>query len=203
MERARLVAGLKPSDEELYRAYLYRLMARLLGAPCDAELLEFLRGLESDGSELGRALANLAEVARKTDVTAAANEYDALFIGITRGELVPFESYYLTGALNEKPLAELRADMAQLGIARSEDFAEPEDHVASLFEIMDGMITGRFGKAVPLAEQHRFFETHIACWVPNFFADLEAAESARLFMPLARIGTLFMEVETEAFAMAA
>ena len=203
METERSSTRFSASEEELYRGYCYRLLARLLGAPGDDELMAFLRGLEGDDTELGRAIANLAEVAHHTTVEEAVEEYETLFIGVTEGELIPFGSYYQAGALNEKPLSDLRSDMNKLGIARTEGTAESEDHIASLFEIMEGMITGAFGKPVPLAEQYRFFDAHVGCWAPVFFDDLEAARSARLYMPVGRIGKLFMNVEKEAFTMAA
>ncbi len=191
------------SEEELYRAQLYRLLARLLGAPADEELLTVLRDLNGDDSPMGTALANLAEVARAVTVEEAGEEYHDLFIGVTQGELLPFASHYLTGFLNEKPLAELRDGMAALGIARATAASEPEDHIASLCEIMHGLILGEYGDHVTLARQNEFFDQHIASWATHFFEDLEGAKSARLFMPVGLIGKLFMGIETEAFKIAA
>src|SRR3546814_14918156 len=93
--------------------------------------------------------------------------------------------------------------MARLRIARTDDVKEPEDHIAALCEMMAGLITGSFGAPADLAEQRHFFDTHIGCWAPRFFEDLQAAQSAVLYMPVGTIGRLFLAVEAEAFDMAA
>jgi len=191
------------SEEEAYRAQFYLLLSRLLGAPVDARMLEMLRGLEGDDSELGRAINELSEIAAATSLEDAVEEYHNLFIGITRGELLPFCSYYLTGFLNEKPLVDLRQDLEGLGISRSREASVSEDHISALCEIMHALIVGRFGETVSLREQHRFFRRHIASWSAKFFDDLETAKSARLYRPVGRIGNLFLEIEGEAFEMAA
>ncbi len=110
---------------------------------------------------------------------AVRREYDDLFIGLVRGEVLPYASYYLTGFLNEKPLALLRRDMARLGIARTPDVQEPEDHIASICEMMAGLIRGRFGGPVGLTAQREFFAAHLAPWAEHFFGDLEGAKNAR------------------------
>lgn len=186
-------------EEDLLRAQFYWLIARLLLAPPDQKMLTEAAGLGSDHTDIGRALGRLAECARDTTPGAAADEYHQLFIGIARGELVPYGSYYLTGVLNEKPLARLRQDMAELGIARAEKIAEPEDHIGTLFEIMAGLITGQFWAAADLAQQHRFFHAHIEPWAARFFSDLEAASAARFYAPVGRLGRLFVDVETLGF----
>ena len=203
MEAVELPNSAEISEEELSRARLYRLLARLLGAPADEALLVFLQKLNGDDSPLGQGLAALSDVAARVSVEDAAQEYHDLFIGVTQGELLPFASHYLTGFLNEKPLAELRDAMNNLGITRSDEASDPEDHIASLLEIMHGMITAEYGKSIPLANQFQFFQDHVATWSLKFFEDLEAAKSARLFMPVGLIGKLFMEIEGEAFAIAA
>ena len=190
-------------EEDLLRAQIYGLLGRLLVRPPDRVVLDLSAAIEGDDSELGAALSALAEGARATNPEAAEDEYNALFIGMTRGELVPYASYYLTGFLHEKPLADLRGDMALLGLARADDVSEPEDHIAALCEMMHGFTTGVFGTPLALADQRRFFDAHIATWAPKFFEDLEAAESAVFYAPVGRVGRLFMAVEAEAFEMAA
>lgn len=190
------------SDEDAARAQCYTLLAQLLNAPPSQQLLEIARGLKSDDSDLGQALNALASVAQRTTVEAANREYSDLFIGLARGELLPYASYYLTGFLQEKPLAELRGDMAKLGIVRREGVPEPEDHIGSLCEMMAGLITGVFGAPASLADQQRFFARHLGVWAPRFFEDLQAAKAAVLYMPVGRIGRVFMTIEVEAFGMA-
>lgn len=198
-----LDAKILVNEEEQFRAQFYLLLSRLLGAPVDAELLELIQTLEGDDTAIGEAITELKALAQNISVEKASEEYETLFIGVTKGELIPYKSYYLTGFLNEKPLAELRQHMDALGIAKSDDVAEPDDHIAFILEMMHGLIVGSFGKPSTIPEQNKFFENHIASWAPKFFEDLEAAEAAHLFVPIGRIGKLFVEVESEAFLIAA
>jgi TorA maturation chaperone TorD len=117
--------------------------------------------------------------------------------------LVPYASYYLTGFLNEKPLADLRGHLARLGIAGAEDQDEPEDHIAALCEVMHGLATGVFGKPASLDQQRAFFDAHIVPWAGKFFEDLEAAAQTTFYASIGKVGQLFMAVEAEAFKMAA
>ncbi len=165
-------------DEELYRARLYALLSRLLAAAPDAAALAALRTIGDEASELGEAFGALARKAAAMTAAAAAAEYHDLFIGLGRGELVPYGSYYLTGFLHEKPLAELRRDLTRLGLERVAEATEPEDHIAALCEVMAGLIDGSFGDPAPLSAQRELFERHIAPWAGRFFADLEAAATA-------------------------
>ena len=189
-------------DEDILRAQHYRLLARFLSRPPDAKLLGLAARLDGDNvSELGRAIEVLARTAAKSTPEAVEEEFSALFVGIVRGELLPYASYYLTGVLNEKPLANVRSDMAKLGIARAEGVSEPEDHIAALSEMMAGLITGEFGDPATLEAQKDFFEAHLAPWAERFYEDMEAAESAVLYMPVGTIGRLFMGIEATAFRM--
>ncbi len=189
-------------EEDVLRARLYALLARVLGAAPDAPTLRMLAGLGRDHTPLGRALGDTADAAAATVPEAAAREYEALFIGLTEGEVKPYASFYKTGFLFEKPLAELRDDLRALGIVADDGFAEPEDHIGALCEVMHGLILGGFGAPAPLAAQKRFFDAHLAPWAARFFRDLEAAEAAALYRPVARVGAAFLAIEAEAFAMA-
>ncbi len=196
------------SEEDQLRADWYALLARLLSRPADEDLLAILRRLGSDesaGSEtdLSATLRALRAAAQGGRVEAIAQEYFDLFIGVGGSELTPYGSYYLTGFLHEKPLARLRDDMAELGIARGEGVAESEDHIAALCDMMAGLITGAFGEPADLATQRRFFDDHIGCWAPRFFENMEASPSAVFYMPVGTLGRLFMSIESQAFAMAA
>lgn len=178
------------------------MLARLLAGPPDPAVLALVAGLEGDATtEFGAAVEALAASAGKATTERVAREYHDLFIGVGRGELVPFASYYLTGFLNEKPLARLRGDMARLQIARAENVFEPEDHVAALAEMMAGLIEGAFGEAASEADQRRFFESHLAPWVGVFFEDLEGAKSADFYAAVGRLGRVFIEIERTALEM--
>jgi TorA maturation chaperone TorD len=191
-------------EEDQARARVWALLGRLLLAPPDATMLAAVAGLAGDESTpIGGALARLGAAARDADPDKLREEYDALFIGLVRGELVPFASYYLTGFLHEKPLANLRESMARLGIALREGVAEPEDHIGAVAEMMAGLIAGDFGEPADLATQRRFFEDHIAGWAARFFEDLEGAAAADFYKPVGALGRALVGIEAEAFEMAA
>src|SRR3954469_1563613 len=181
------------------RAREYALLATLLARAPDQALLDRIAGLHGDASPLGLAHVALAEAARQTSVERAEREYFDLFIGLGRGELLPYGSYYLTGFLHERPLARLRADLAPLGIERTEGNCEPEDHAATLCEIMAGILGGSL--PAPQGTDQQIFEKHLSPWIGRFFADLERAESANLYRRIGTLGRVFIEVETEAFAL--
>jgi TorA maturation chaperone TorD len=190
----------QPADEvATARAQEYALLSTLLVRAPDAMLLKRLAGLRGDPTPLGVAHAALAQAASEVTVERAEREFFDLFIGLGRGELLPYGSYYLTGFLHERPLARLRADLAPLGIERAEGNSEPEDHAATLCEIMAGLVSGRL-PAPPGADQ-QIFERHLTPWIGRFFADLEQAEAARLYRRVGTLGRTFMEIETEAFAL--
>jgi TorA maturation chaperone TorD len=181
------------------RAQEYALLAILLSRAPDQALLERLGALRGDASPLGLAHAALAEAASRTSVERVEREYFDLFIGLGRGELLPYGSYYLTGFLHERPLARLRESLARLGIERTERQAEPEDHAAILCEIMAGLVSRRF--EAPEGADRGVFEQHLSPWIGRFFADLERAEAAGFYRQVGTLGRVFIEVETEGFAL--
>jgi TorA maturation chaperone TorD len=188
------VSGGEAAD--LVRAGIYALLAQLLAKPPTAALLGEVARLEAADSALGQAVGELAALARVTSPRDAEREHNALFIGVDRGELVPYASFYLTGFLSDRPLARLRQDMAALGVERQPSVPEPEDHVAAICETMAGLITGRLADAEDAA-QRRFFDRHLAPWVARFFEDLERARAARFYRPVGTIGRLFLEIESD------
>jgi TorA maturation chaperone TorD len=191
--------GTAVDEIDYLRAQQYDLLAVLLGRPPTPELLAALAELKGGDSVLGREVAALASLARETTADAAEREYFALFVGVGRGELLPYASYYLTGFLNERPLARVREDLARLGIERDPGTTEPEDHLAILFDVMAGLTAGRFEAESGAARA--FFLRHIAPWGERFFADLERAKAARLYRPVGALGRAFLEIEAAAFTM--
>ena len=187
-------------DVDLARAQEYALLSTLLVRAPNAALLKKLSALRGDATPLGVAHVELAEAATKTSVQRVEREYFDLFIGIGRGELLPYGSYYLTGFLNERPLARLRADLAVFGVQRVEGNVEPEDHAATLCEIMAGLIAGRF--AAPENAQRELFAKHMAPWMGRLFADMERAEAAKLYRHVGALGRTFLDIEAEAFTLA-
>jgi TorA maturation chaperone TorD len=179
------------------RAQEYALIAALLLRAPDAKLLANLATLRGDASPLGLAHAALADAAAEVTAESVEREYFDLFIGLGRGELLPYGSYYLTGFLQERPLARLRDDLNQIGIARAEGVVEPEDHAGILCEIMAGLASGRL--PAPKDSDRLIFERHLRPWIARFFADLETAESANFYKRVGSVGRVFVEIETEAF----
>jgi TorA maturation chaperone TorD len=157
------------------------------------------RRFRGDATPLGLAHVALSQAAAEADAERVSREFFDLFIGLGRGELLPYASYYLTGFLHERPLARLREDLLPLGIERAEGNAEPEDHVAILCEIMAGVAGGRF--AAPAGTDRQLFEKHMASWIRRFFADLERAEASDFYRHVGALGRVFMQVEMEAFAL--
>lgn len=193
----------KIAEEDRLRADLYNYLGLMLANPADQMLLEQTAGLSGDDSELGKGIMTLAKMARITKPKTVESEFNKLFIGLGRGELLPYASYYLTGFLNEKPLATLRQDMTARGLARADTVFEPEDNIASLMEMMGALIVGRFGPPASLSDQKTFFNRHIAPWASLFFSDLEAAKNSVFYASVGTVGRSFMEIETEAFRLSA
>jgi TorA maturation chaperone TorD len=155
--------------------------------------------LRGDASQLGFAHAALGEAAARADETSAGREYFDLFTGLGRDTLLPYASHYLTGSLYGRPLARLRETFQKLGIERSAGHSEPEDHVGILCEIMAGLICGDIAGAA--GADREFFENHLARWIRRFFVDLEHARTADFYACVGSLGRVFIEIETEAFAL--
>ena len=186
-------------DVDTARMEEYALLAALLRRAPDSVLLKMLSGIHGDSTPLGVAHAALAQAAEEADPERLEREFFELFIGVGRGEMLPYGSYYLTGFLNERPLARLRDDLRMLGIVRVEQQNEPEDHAAILCEIMAGLAGG--GLAAAPDAQKRLFKKHLAPWIGRFFTDLEGLEKANFYQRVATVGRLFIDIETEAFAL--
>jgi TorA maturation chaperone TorD len=191
------------ADEDRARGNVYALLGNLLAGPPDTALLQLLQGIAPDANDdsvLAASWQALANAAAQAEPAALREEYDALFIGIARGEVVPYGSWYLTGFLMEQPLADLRGHLHELGIERQAGVHEPEDHVAALCDTMALLITS--DQPAPLATQYSFFVRHLEPWVPRFFSDLQQAQSARFYRAVAQLGELFIGIESQAFRAA-
>ncbi|SLN40537.1 chaperone protein TorD [Roseovarius litorisediminis] len=191
------------AEEDRLRADLYDYLGLVLSGPPDETLLKQTAALKGNETELGTAIAALSRIAGLSKPRTVESEFNALFIGLGRGELLPYASYYLTGFLNEKPLAGLRRDMAVRGMTRAQNVYEPEDNIASLMEMMAGLIRGRFGKPASLTDQKTFYNKHIGPWAGHFFTDLEAAKNSVLYASVGAVGRVFMVIEAEGFRMSA
>ena len=188
-------------EEDQLRADMYSFLASLLRSEPSADLVEQLTLLKSDNTPIGNAIKVLAKLASSLDLHEIRDEYVKIFIGVGRGEILPFASYYLTGFLKDKPLAKLRNDMKEIGIEMSADVKEPEDHIASLFDIMSGVILGKFDRKFSITEQRDFFNKHLAPWVELLMRDMEASKIAVFYAPVGTLGREFIEIERSSFKM--
>lgn len=192
-------------DEEVARAELYGLLARLWYAAPDAELLSAFQVVPTEAPAAGAFLEEpwrqLVGAARGIGLAEARAEYDALFGGMGKPEVYLFGSHYLSGFLNDKPLAQLRNDLDRLGLARDASVSESEDHVACLFEVMRYLIAGEDVEVANLTQQNAFFSTHVQPWLPAMCAAVTAHPRARFYAALAAFTGAFAEVETQGFDM--
>lgn len=191
------------TPEDLARQALYAFLTRVLAAPMTALEAGNLSAFASDDTPLGKAVLALSAALAGTNTQALSREHHDLFIGVGRGELIPFASVYLTGFLNEKPLADLRRDLARLGFERPENVKEPEDHIAALCDVMSHLIEGAATGEFDIYDQDQFFSAHVKPWAEKFFADLESAKTAEAYRHVGRIGRIFMGIEEQGFGMIA
>jgi TorA maturation chaperone TorD len=194
-------------DEETARAEVYGLLAALFYAPPSAELLSQLRVAVTEAPAAGGFLEEpwrqFVGTVRELSDQQVANEYDALFGGVGKPEIYLFGSYYLSGFLNEKPLAALRGDLAALGLARDETMPETEDHFACVCEVMRYLIAGDDVEVANLTQQQKFFSTHVQPWVPAMCDAITTHPKARFYAALAAFTAAFVSVETQGFDLMA
>lgn len=188
-------------EEQAWRARVYGLLAALLAAPPNARILEILTRIEdsADTVAMTSAWRALKQTAAGAEIEALDDEFHALFIGVGRGELLPYGSWYLTGFLMERPLAVLRGTLRSLGIERQANVREPEDHAAALCETMSLIIESP--EDIDFAAQRSFFRAHVASWMDQFFHDVQEAESARFYRAVGKLGEEFIKVEQRYFEM--
>lgn len=182
------------AEDRFLRANTWGMLAHMLAAAPNAALLQRLaalpRAAEHD-TTLGWAWADLAQAARETDADRLKAEYQALFIGVTRGEVMPYASWYHTGFLIDKPLVDIRADLTALGYGRKPGIREPEDHAAALCEVMAHLV------ADGDLRQAAFFQRHLTSWLPRLLNDVDRAPSAVFYRAFSEFALTFVELEDE------
>ncbi|MDP2093984.1 MAG: molecular chaperone TorD family protein [Hydrogenophaga sp.] len=192
-------------DEETARAEVYGLLAALYYAPPTSELMAQLRVAVTEAPTAGGFLEEpwreVVAAARAVDNAAVAVEFDALFGGVGKPEIYLFGSHYLSGFLNEKPLAALRTDLAALGLGRDDTMSETEDHFAYLCEVMRYLIAGEDVEVANLSQQQKFFTVHMQPWVSAMCDTVAAHPKARFYAALAGFTRAFLAVETQGFDM--
>lgn len=198
-----VASGVEITEEDQIRANTYRLLGTLMARPPTQEIVDLLKQVDIDEKAQANAMAaawkTLSLAAERATVEELDDEYHALFIGIGRGELVPYSSWYLTGFMVERPLAQLRQDLKRLGLERAEEVKEPEDHAGALCETMSLLIGGLEG--VSPHEQKTFFSDHVAPWMGKFFEDLQSAEAASFYSAVGALGEQFIEVDKQYLEM--
>lgn len=196
-----------PDAEEAARSQVYGVLAALFHAAPDVPLLASLRAVAqvqdgADSSELEVAWQQLGRAALSMEPQQIAAEYDALFGGVGKPEVYLFGSHYLSGFLNDKPLANLRGDLARLGIARLDALSETEDHFSCLCDAMRRLIGEDADPAAArLDDQHSLFARHIAPWAEAMCDAIEQHPHARFYAVAARFARAFIAVERQAFEM--
>ena len=192
-------------DEETARSELYGLLALCYYAQPTTEFIANLRVAATEtpaaGAFLEASWRDLVGVAREMTPEEIQSEYQALFGGIGKPEVYLYGSHFLSGFLNEKPLARLRTDLSALGLARDDAMSETEDHVAYLFEVMRFLIAGEDVAVSNLTQQQKFFSSHLQPWVLLMCDDLQAHPKARFYLALGALTRAFMGVETQGFDM--
>jgi TorA maturation chaperone TorD len=189
--------GARVDEIDLARAEEYTLLSNLMLRCPDAQLLLRLQQVCGDGSALGVAHRALADAAARVDAESVSREYFTLFIGLGRGEFMPYASYYLTGFTHGRPLANVRLDLQRLGLERADGQSEPEDHAGILLEIMAGLVSRVIPG--PAGADQMFFEAHLAPWIEAFFSDLERQRSGQFYAAVGRLGTTFLDIERQGF----
>lgn len=188
-------------DSDQIRASSYALLAALLAKPPTEELLTQLQGIETDTSsekDIVNAWSMLKLAAQRHNAELIADEYHVLFIGLGRGELVPFASWYLTGFLMEKPLALLRQRLSELGFEQEEGVHEPEDHAAALCEVMSQLI---LDPDTDFETERDFYENFVGNWMKRFFNDLQKTETSGFYRAVGQLGEAFLDIENRYFSM--
>lgn len=187
------------------RANGYRILAAALSAPPDDALLSALAALPSEIKEddCGRALLKLRKAAQNG--RGAADDYQRLFVGLGRGEVVPYGSWHISGKMMDKPLAHLRRDLRALGLRRQTTAGEPEDHAGALCETMailcDEESAAAATGALSFSRQQKIFRAHLAPWMEIFFTDIAEKAGSNFYRAVGEFGAAFLAFERRYFEM--
>lgn len=193
-----------PLAFEIVRARVYRLLGALLAHPPQIQLINKIKSIDlsenQSAAPMTAAWGVLCDASvNNGDIESLSEEFHNLFIGVGRGELVPYASWYLNGLLLSKPLATLRKSLSDLGMERKAKISEPEDHIAALCEVMSMLILE--GGEGSFADQNVFFTQYIDSWASEFFDDLQHASSARFYKAVGKFGTAFINIERQYFSL--
>jgi TorA maturation chaperone TorD len=192
--------------EEAARADLYALLARLFFAAPDAELAGKIIALElgEPGTPLFRAWQGLQKACTRFSPEDIQAEYDETFVGTGRAPVSIYASHYLTETRREMTLVSLRDELGNLGLARKADVSEPEDHLASLLDVMRHLImrisVGADEDAL-FAVQQRFFQSYLALWPDKFLSAVEEAIPDGFYRHAAKLLQAMLRLDVESFGL--
>lgn len=202
-QHATVDLALPGSDEDAARADLWGLLSLLFFAPPSAQVLSQLAATpaasDPNDTPLQQAWRGVQRAAASLTQQQVRDEFEALFGGTGRPAVYVYGSFYLAGALHERPLARLRADLADIGLSRRIDLGESEDHFAVLAEIMRFLIAGDDPAVCTLARQRDLFQRHIQPWGTQMCDAIEGNHSAQFYRALAGFTREFLRVEQMAF----
>jgi len=194
--------------EDLARADLYGLIARLFHQAPDQELLNQIAASIPDGEEIQAEDAPLAkvwhsvvEVAKNNPAKAWHEEFDLNFISVGRPNIILNGSFYMAGHLNEKPLVEIRRSLQTFGLESAEEVTETEDHISALCEVMRYLIAGDDVEISNLTNQRVFFNSHIRPWYDELCDAIEDIPEMHLYHPVAAMTREFLAIEGQSFDM--
>ncbi|MDC5851364.1 molecular chaperone TorD family protein [Vibrio europaeus] len=184
------------NQQQTIRADIYLLLSSLYRQQPSTELIAFLSQLETEQAESAMQVAwhKVKSAAIESSQEQLEDEYQELFIGIGRGEVVPFASWHLTGSLMEKPLASIRHDLELLGLEREEQVKEPEDHFSALCEVMS-VLTEEEEEL-----QQVFFNKHLGTWFNSLVKQVKEAKNASFYLTVAELTNAFMTLEQVRFS---
>ncbi len=187
---------MEKQQEQTLRTEIYLILSALFRSAPSEEMLDFLKTLEVEPSvsAMQQAWISVRQAAEQAEREALDDEYQNLFIGIGRGEVMPFASWHRTGSMMEKPLADIRHDLDLLGIEREENVKEPEDHISALCEVMSMLTGGEEGM------QQAVFNKHISPWFSAFTQQVMNADSADFYKPVAQLCEAFLTLEQVRFS---
>ena len=194
--------------EDLARADLYGLIARLFHEAPDQELLDQIvssipegQEAQSEAAPLARVWQNLVEMAKANPAKAWQDEFDQNFISVGRPIIILNGSFYMAGYLNERPLVEIRRALDAFGLESAEEISETEDHISALCEVMRYLIAGDDVEISNLTNQRVFFNDHIRPWHDDLFDAIDAVSEMRLYHSVASLAREFLAIEGQGFDM--
>ena len=207
-EAAVTTVGDEGLPEDLARADLYGLIARLFHQPPDQELLNQIAASIPDGEEvqaedapLAKVWHSVVEVAKNNPAKAWHDEFDLNFISVGRPNIILNGSFYMAGHLNEKPLVEIRRSLETFGLESAEEVTETEDHISALCEVMRYLIAGDDVEISNLTNQRAFFNSHIRPWYDELCDAIEDIPEMHLYHPVAALTREFLAIEGQSFDM--